>query len=543
MSASVQYTPAMPASIARTSRSNEDSAGDTFDVVVIGGGLGGCAAALAACQAGRSVVLVEATDWLGGQMTAQGVSALDEHARIEDEPPAPNYARLREEIRAEYRAAFDAPARMPESDLPLNPGNGWVSRLCFEPRVGLRVLERMLQPHIDAGRLLILREHVAASADVDERSGRLASLALRSRDGASRRVFGALFLDATDEGDLLPLTRTPWRTGAESRTETGEPSAGDVEAPYEVQSFTFCFAVERRPGESHVIAKPAGYESLRDAQPFTLRIGSPLRRFRMFEPTPDAPLTFWTYRRLLDARLLDPSGALGLHDLALINWAGNDFHTASLLHARSADDRARIVADAKRLSLAFLYWLQTECPHDDDRGQGFPELMLRPDVMGTADGLSKSPYIRESRRIVPCFRILEQHVAAAGRSSAERFPDSVGVGWYPLDLHPAVGNPERNMFAPTHPFQIPLGALIPRPSPGAPNNLIAACKNIGTTHISNGAYRLHPVEWAIGEAAGELAAFCADGGRTPAQVWESPTHTRALQERLRARGVRIEWEN
>jgi len=512
----------------------------TCDIAVIGGGMGGCAAALAACEAGCSVVLAESSAWIGGQMTAQGVSALDEHARIEAQAPSPAYARLRSAIRAEYAAAYGAPPQMPDSANPLNPGNGWVSRLCFEPRVGLRVLERMLEPHIAAGRLVMRRNCAPVRAVLG--ADRIDAVVLRDAAGDEFAVAAAQFLDATDLGDLLPMSNTPWRTGAESRAETGEPSAGDVDAPHEVQSFTFCFAVERRPGESHVIEKPAGYEELRDAQPFTLVIGSPLRRFRMYEPAPDAPLTFWTYRRLLDARLLDPSGAHGLNDLALINWAGNDYHTASLIHASPAE-AVRIVADAKRLSLAFLYWLQTECPHDDDRGRGYPELMLRPDVMGTADGLSMAPYVREARRIVPLFRILEHHVAAAGRSRAESFADSVGVGWYPLDLHPAVGNPERNMFAPTHPFQIPLGALIPRPAPGAPNNLVAACKNIGTTHISNGAYRLHPVEWAIGEAAGELAAVCVADGRAPAEIWESPARTRALQDRLRARGVRIDWED
>lgn len=518
-------------------------AGETLrvdvDVAVIGGGLGGCAAALAACSAGRSVFLSECTEWLGGQMTAQGVSALDEHARIEAQPPSPHYARLRSAIRAEYTHTYGTPERMPETGLPLNPGNGWVSRLCFEPRVGLRVLERMLAPHIAAGRLIIRTN--CAPVRTQLRADRIVDVVLRDASGAECVVEAAQFLDATDLGDLLPLSNTPWRTGAESRAETGEPSAADAEAPHEVQSFTFCFAVERRPGESHVIEKPADYEALRDAQPFTLIIGSPLRRFRMFEPAPDAPLTFWTYRRLLDARLLDPSGAHGLHDVALINWAGNDYHAASLIHASPAES-TRIIAEAKQLSLAFLYWLQTECPRDDDCGFGYPELMFRPDVMGTSDGLSMAPYVREARRIVPLFRILEQHVAAAGRSSAEHFPDSVGIGWYPLDLHPAVGNPNRNMFGPTHPFQIPLGALIPRPAPGAPSNLIAACKNIGTTHISNGAYRLHPVEWAIGEAAGELAAFCVADGHSPAQVWESPALTRTLQDRLRARGVRIDWD-
>ncbi|MCX6019709.1 MAG: FAD-dependent oxidoreductase [Chloroflexi bacterium] len=511
--------------------------GISVDIAVIGGGMGGCAAALAACEAGCTVLLSESTDWLGGQMTAQGVSAFDEHARIEAQPPSLNYARLRREIRAEYVRTFGAPECMPETGLPLNPGNGWVSRLCFEPRVGLRVLERMLAPHIAAGRLIVRTNCAPVRAEL--RTDRIAAVFLRDAAGVEFSVEAAHFLDATDLGDLLPLTHTPWRTGAESRAETGEPSAGDADVPHEVQSFTFCFAVERRPGESHVIEKPAAYEALRAAQPFTLVIGSPLRRFRMFEPAPDAPLPFWTYRRLFDARLLDPSGH-GLRDVALINWAGDDYHAASLIHA-SPPELARIVTEAKQLSLAFLYWLQTECPHDDDRGQGYPELMLRPDIMGTADGLSKAPYVREARRITPCFRILEQHVAAAGRSHAERFLDSVGIGWYPLDLHPAIGNPNRNMFAPTHPFQIPLGALIPRPAPGTPKNLVAACKNIGTTHISNGAYRLHPVEWAIGEAAGELAAFCVADGHSPAQVWESPALTQQLQDRLRARGVRVDW--
>jgi hypothetical protein len=72
-------------------------------------------------------------------------------------------------------------------------------------------------------------------------------------------------------------------------------------------------------------------------------------------------------------------------------------------------------------------------------------------------------------------------------------------------------------------------------------NLIAAGKNIGTTHVSNGCYRLHPVQWNIGESAGILAAFCLAHETEPAAVRESDRLLEAFQEVLSDRGVRLEW--
>jgi hypothetical protein len=524
------------------------------DIGIIGGSMGGVAAALAACQAGLDVVLTEATDWLGGQMTSQGVSALDEYKYIEEIPPSRAYAEMRERIRQHYVSKYAAPAIMPThsgdfAGLPLNPGNGWVSRLCFEPRVGVQVLEAMLAPHVASGRLKILLNHEPVSAQVED--DRVVRVAVEGATKKGARHFQSAwhlnaryFLDATDLGDLLPLTHTAYVTGAEAKADTGEPHATPTANPNETQGFTYCFAVEHREGESHVIEKPKDYERLRDAQPFTFTLyghDQQPRYFRMWHNNEAQDLLpFWTYRRLLDAKLLDPTGARGLHDVTMINWPGNDYFGANVIDASQAN-REAILHEAKQLALAFLYWLQTEAPHDDSHERGYPGLKLLPEVMGTRDGLSKFPYIRESRRIIPLKRILEQHISSEDRLRAEIFEDSVGIGWYSIDIHHCVGadpkNPAATAFAPTHPFQIPLGALIPIQT----RNLIAACKNIGTTHLTNGAYRLHPVEWAIGEAAGALAAYCCEASQTPRQVWESPAHTSALQERLRARGVNLSW--
>ena len=72
------------------------------EVLVVGGGTGGVAAALAAARRGRQTCLVEETDWLGGQLTSQGVSALDEHDLIESFGGTASYDALRRAIRAHY---------------------------------------------------------------------------------------------------------------------------------------------------------------------------------------------------------------------------------------------------------------------------------------------------------------------------------------------------------------------------------------------------------------------------------------------------------
>jgi hypothetical protein len=164
--------------------------------------------------------------------------------------------------------------------------------------------------------------------------------------------------------------------------------------------------------------------------------------------------------------------------------------------------------------------------------------------VGTDDGLAKAPYIRESRRILAEFTVTEQHVSTEFRRklknsqdvSAEPFPDSVGVGSYRIDLHPSTGD-NNYIDISSLPFQIPLGALIPL----RVENLLPACKNLGTTHITNGCYRLHPVEWAIGEAAGALAAYCLEQKESPRSVRNSPKSLAAFQSRLVAQGVEIAW--
>jgi hypothetical protein len=72
-------------------------------------------------------------------------------------------------------------------------------------------------------------------------------------------------------------------------------------------------------------------------------------------------------------------------------------------------------------------------------------------------------------------------------------------------------------------------------------NLLPANKNIGTTHITNGCYRLHPVEWSIGEAVGCLVAFAKEKNTIPKEVRENTQWLAAFRHFIREQGLETDW--
>jgi len=506
------------------------------DVLVVGGGTGGVAAALAAARRGCSVCLVEETDWLGGQLTSQGVAALDEHLHIETFGGTASYYRFRDALRDHYRTWASAAGAGPD----FNPGNCWVTKLAFEPRIAAAYLKDLIDK---AGNVTIYLRVKAAAVTVENDC--IISVVAVSLVGAEAwRFHPRIVLDATDLGDLLPLSGAEYRCGAESIDETGEPHAQpDTPNPQCAQSYTYTFALERRPRhEHHVIQRPERYEYFRDRQPYSLTIevhggeiyseDSGRLSYTIFETMPGTKGSLWTYRRLIAASQFEDRFPA---DITMINWPGNDYRDGGLIDRPAAEVAANL-QDAKRVSLGFLYWLQTQAPAGSKR-VGAPELMLRPDIMGSKDGLSKHPYIREGRRIRAVKTITEQEVSAEHQPGprAAHFMDSVGIGWYPIDIHPVAG--DVGVSCRTRPFQIPLGALLPIRL----TNLIAASKNIGTTHITNGCYRLHPVEWNIGESAGSLAAFAVQQRITPRSVREDRFSLESFQTTLLTEGIPLAW--
>jgi len=522
------------------------------EIAIIGGGTGGVAAAVAALRSGRRVVLTEQYAWLGGQFTSQAVPP-DEHSWVEQFGVTATYRALRESIRQIYRSSYPLTIRA-RSDSRLNPGAGRVSKLCHEPRVAVAAIDLMLAPYLFNGQLTLLQPYspVAATTERDH----IVAVEVAPPGGSADHVVTAqYFLDATETGELLRLASAEYVTGAEAHSDTGEQHAPMQANPMNMQAITYCFAVDHVDGD-HTIDRPEMYDFWRAYEPSFC--GGPLLSWsapdprtlelatRTFIPNPQGSVSdsanyqgaeagdkdLWLFRRIL-ARENFAEGFYA-SDITLVNWPQVDYFVAPVIDVPDADRR---LGEAKQLSLSMLYWMQTEARRADGRC-GLPGLRLRPDVVGTEDGLAQAPYIRESRRIISEYRIVEQDLAldARGDRGAVKYPDSVGIGMYRIDLHPSTGG-DNYIDVASSPFQIPLGALIPVRI----ENLLPAAKNIGTTHVTNGCYRLHPVEWNVGEVAGELAAHCLGLGIPPRAVRGSSSRMADFQRRLDARGIERDW--
>lgn len=498
---------------------------DRFDILVVGAGLGGVAAALRASAMGATVCLIEASNWIGGQYSAQGLTRGDEIEPIDRGVGCTaSYLAFRRRAQRYYTDNFvlsDAgKALRPFEPGAVDANHG--TNLRVAPRVAMETMAAMLAETRPA--VTVLTGYRVTSVEMN--GGRVVSLSARGFYGAPRRFVAAYVLDATDLGELLPLANVPFRLGAEARSEFGEPSAPPRPEPAWIQPITIPIAVELRPAhENHVIPKPPGYDEI--AGEFVMNFDAA----KVFGVVPFEDSLF-NYRQFIAAKnFADPALA---YDVTTLNDDNTDYRKQAYPTGEAARDGGTLIA-ARARSIAYAYWLQTACPRDDGQGHGYPNVRIATEVFDTYDGTAPQPYIRESRRMVTMTTVREQDVAVPG-ARARVFRDSAGIGFYHLDMHTLNGMSPYLGREAAH-FQIPLGALIPKDV----ENLLPACKNLGVTHITNSAYRVHPIEWNVGESAGALAAFCIEHGVSPRTVPGTPALLRAFQHALLDAGVPLFW--
>ena len=423
----------------------------SFDVAIVGAGAGGCAAALQAARSGASVLLLEEGPWVGGMLTSAGVSAIDGNYQLR----GGIFGEFCDSLAARY-GGYEALR------------TGWVSNILFEPQVGEAVL----------GNMLAAEENICLYRNISLDSLTRKDAVWHLRCGG-RRFRAAMLVDCTELGDVAARLGIPYDLGMDSSRDMGEDVAPE-EANDIIQDLTYVITA-RFYDRDMTISRPEGYDA-------SLYEGC----------NPGGTDAMLSYGLL-------PGGDV------MLNWPinGNDAYM-NLVEA-GKEERDSLLEEAKRISLGYLYYIQTELGH--------PELGIAEGVYPSADGLPLIPYHRESRRIHGRTRFTVNDVFDPYRNNLYR--TSVAVGDYPVDHHhrryPCPDSLPDLHFYPVPSFSVPAGVLVPGENPLQGDEdystLLVAEKSVSVSNIVNGATRLQPVVMGLGQAAGAMAALSAAAGR------------------------------
>ncbi len=458
------------------------------EVLVVGGGTGGTAAAIQAARRGAQTILVSEFDWLGGMLTSAGVAA----------PDGNELEAWRTGIWGDFLAAL-------AQRQPGGLDHGWVSFFTYEPRVGAA----------------IFADWVKDLPNLRWIAGQTPITVLRSGDRvtgvefANYRIQAQITLDGTELGDLLALGNIPHRWGWELRSAFDEPSAPTVfnalTAQYPVQVPTWIVILQDFGTgiEAPEIPAPPNYDPQKYKGAWDNYGGE----------------VCLNYGRLPGDRFM-------------LNWptCGNDYGEGIDRLLGQATDRQAFLTEARWHTQGFAHFIQTQL----GRRYG-----LATDAFPSDSAWAMHPYYRESRRLVGLTTVREQDILpipggqvaalpivtqASGCELVESQVEAIAIGNYALDHHYPSGDIPLSKKSlrwggrwTGTPFTLPYRSLVPATITG----FLACEKNIAVTHMANGATRLQPLVLGIGQAAGMAAALCVEQDCSPQQL-----NVRHLQDAL-----------
>ena len=500
-----------PVQLARDAKP-QDVDGKSYDLVVVGATGSGVACAVRAVREGCSVLLVQHNRHIGGMMS-NGPMQWDV---LYGGPRTPLFTELLRNIETHYRTTYGEDSRdhqvvrYTHEHYPI----GWA-----EPHVAEREFNRLVAREKN---LTLLLGHYPSAV---ERDGTLLrDVTLREFGGTREiRVRGAMYADATYEGDLLALAKVPYRVGREGRDEYHEPHAGkiftniakgpaprdavegrlnirpygsrqgsmDPESPFTadraVQAYNYRFCVTKDPANRILPEKPANYnreEYLHYERKGIATNAGPNRKSHMNSP------------------ILPGEN----HDYPEGDWP----------------TREKIIQRHRDFALGLMWFLQNDDSISLARRAEFRQWGLPRDEFADHDHIPYEMYVREARRLVGRHVYTEHDNAPApGLARTPIHADSVAItDWY-MDSHSCTTEHRPGykydgkliLTEESRPGQVPYRTLLPK---GVDNLLVPVC--LSATHVAWGAIRLEPVWMSTGEAAGFAAALADKAKTTPAGV-------------------------
>lgn len=419
---------------------------EKWDVIVVGGGVSGCAAAIAAARVGARTLLVERYGFLGGSLTNAGVGPMMSfHAgkcRV--------IAGFAQELVDRLCAVGGCLGHVEDT-------TGYVSTVTpFDAEMLKLILDELM----DENGVKVLFH--ALLADVKRDGRQLKRICVNTKEGILE-FEASMFVDATGDADIAFLAGLATHLG---RPQDGlcQPMTTNMRVA-DVDIEAIKTEIRRRPKNFNIQDLTALDRSSR------LSVAGFYDEFEQAKAAGEIS----TQRE--DVLLFETV----YRNEVIVN-------TTRVIRLSPVDpwQLSQAEREGRRQASELMRFFRKRCV-------GFERAKL------TATGVQIG--VRESRRIVG-----EYVLTGDDLLTSRPFPDAVALGGYPIDIHNPVGAKTQSIcMQPGQHYAIPLRALIAKDA----DNLTISGRCISVTHEAGAAIRVTPIAMAIGQAAGIAAALGA----------------------------------
>jgi len=513
-----------------------------YDIVIYGGTSAGVAAAIQSSRMGKSVILINPTQRIGG-LTTGGLGATD----IGNKNAIGGISR---EFYQNIRKYYDDPNNWrwqnhEDYKERRNIGNEdamWT----FEPSAALKVFKKMMHPeNID----LVYGEKLNRRDGVKKNGEKIISIEMES--GTS--YIGKMFIDVTYEGDLMSAAGVSYRVGRESNKEYGEtlngvqankisltlrrtisrnalhhnfidgvdpyivkgdPSSGllpfiiegvpgiDGHGDKGIQAYCFRMTLTDHPENRIPFSKPENYNELDYELLFRNYEAAEVPIEKMYNY--GDPLVPWINTPMPN-RKTDTNNQKGFST----DFIGQNYEYPEATY----EDRVKIVERHRKYQQG-LMWTLAYHPRIPQKVREIVSKWGTPkDEYNREDGWPDQLYIREARRLISDYVMTQRH--CEGLEVAE---DPVGLGAYGMDSHQVQRYVDANGFVQNEgnveasipgPYPISYRSIVPKIDE-CNNLMIPVC--VSATHIAYGSIRMEPVFMVLGQSAATAACLAIDRG-------------------------------
>ncbi|ASO04239.1 FAD-dependent oxidoreductase [Arenibacter algicola] len=536
-----------------------------YDIVIYGGTSAGVSAAIQSSRMGKSVVLIEPTNCIGG-LTTGGLGQTD----IGNKQAIGGISR---EFYENIKKYYDDPENWKwEKRSDYKDGGqtrteeGEATMWTFEPSAALAVYKSMM----DKEKIkMVYNERLNRETGVKKVAGKIESITMESG-----KIFkGKVFLDATYEGDLMASAGVSYAVGRESNEEYGEtlngvqansintsltgfvsrnafnhnfipgvdpyvvkgdPTSGllpnvnekpglEGEGDKKIQAYCFRMCLTDHPENRIAFQKPANYDEVNYEllfRNYEARKG-PIREMYSYGNS----LLPWINSSMPN-RKTDTNNKFGFST----DYIGRNYDYPEASYA----ERERIIEDHRNYQMGLMWTLANHPRIPAEVREEASRWGTTKDEFERADGWQQQLYVREARRMVSDYVMTQKNCEAL--TVAE---DAIGLAAYGMDSHNVQryvdangyvqneGNVEAHGFKP---YPISYGALVPKKEEC--NNLIVpVC--VSSTHIAFGSIRMEPVFMVLGQSAATAAVLAIDANVSVQDVPYPNLKEQLLKDRQR----------